>query len=54
MIKGDDEFEIVFVRGRIYEFSPKVISEYLNISISKNFNYERDYILDDVASELLG
>ena len=31
-----------------------MINEYLNISISENFNYERDDALDDVAFELLG
>ena len=54
LIVGDDEFEKVFVQGHVYEFSPRVISEYLNITIPENFNYERDYALDDVASELLG
>ena len=42
----------ILVEGE--DFSPKVISEYLNIPIPENFNFERDYILDDVASELLG
>ena len=42
------------MRGHVYDFLPRVISEYLNISIPKNFNFERDYVLDDVASELLG
>ena len=38
----------------MYDFLPRVISEYLNISIPKNFNFERDYAIDDVTSELLG
>ena len=53
-IEGVDEFEKVVVRWHVYEFYPRVISEYLNISIRENFNYERDYVLDDVTSELLG
>ena len=54
LVEGEDEFEKVFVRGHVYEFSPRVISEYLNITIPENFNYERDYVLDDFGSELLG
>ena len=38
------------MRGHIYEFSPRVISEYLNISILEHFNFEKDYVLDDVAT----
>ena len=46
LVEGEDEFEKVFVRGHMYEFSLRVISEYLNITIPENFNYERDYVLD--------
>ena len=42
------------MRGHVYDFSPSVINEYLNIPIPENFNFEKDYVLDDVASELLG
>ena len=54
LVEGEEQFEKVFVRGHVYDFSPRVISEYLNIFIPENFNFERDYVLDDVASELLG
>ena len=42
-----------FCEGHIYEFAPRVICEYLNISIPENFTFEKDYVLDDVATELL-
>ena len=42
------------MRGHIYEFFLGIISEYLNISIPEHFNFEKDYVLDDVATELLG
>ena len=42
------------MRGHVYEFSPRVISEYMNSSIPENFVFKKDYVLDDVASELLG
>ena len=54
LVEGEEQFEKAFVRGHVYDFSPRVISEYLNIPILENFNFERDYVLDDVASELLG
>ena len=54
LVEREDEFGKVFVKGHVYDFSSRVISEYLNISIPKNFNYERDYVLDDITSELLG
>ena len=54
LVKGEEQFEKVFVRGHVYEFSPRVISEYLNISIPEDFVFEKDYVLDDVAFELLG
>ena len=41
------------MRGHIYEFAPRVICECLNISIPENFTFEKDYVLDDVATELL-
>ena len=44
----------MFVWGHIYEFSPRVIYDYLIIPIPKNFVFEKDYVLDDVATELLG
>ena len=42
------------MREHVYDFSPRVISKYRNIPFPENFNFERDYVLDDVASELLG
>ena len=54
VVKRESKFEKVFVRGHVYDFSPRIISEYLNISVPEDFNYEKDYVLDDVASELLG
>ena len=44
----------VFVRGHIYEFSPRAIYEYLNIPILEIFSFEKEYVLDDVAIELQG
>ena len=54
VIEGNNQYEKVFVRGHVYEFSPRVICEYLNISIPKNFKFKKDYVLDDIATELLG
>ena len=54
VIEGENQFQKVFVRGNVYEFSPRVISEYLNISIPEDFVFEKDYALDEVATELLG
>ena len=42
------------MRGHVYKFSPIAICEYLNIPIPENFNFEKDYALDDVATKLLG
>ena len=44
----------MFLRGHVYEFSPRVVSEYLNISIREDFVFEKDYVVDDVPFELLG
>ena len=54
VVKGEDQFEKVVVRGHIYEFPPTVICEYLNITIPENFSFEKEHVLDDVATELLG
>ena len=53
VVQGETQFERVFVKGHIYEFSPRLIYEYLNIPILENFEFEKDYVLDDVATELL-
>ena len=39
VVEGEDQYEKVFVRGHIYEFSQMVICEYLNISIPESFNF---------------
>ena len=54
VVEGEPQFEKVFVRGHVYEFSPRVICEYLNLSFLENFSFEKEYVLDDVAIELLG
>ena len=54
VVQGKAQFEKVFVKGHVYKFSPRVISEYFNIPIPGNFNFEKEYVLDDVATELLG
>ena len=41
VIEGEEQFEKVFVRGHVYEFSPRVISEYLNIYIPGHFVFEK-------------
>ena len=47
------EFEKVYVHGHIYEFSPKEICEYLKIPMYSFNDFDRTYIMDGVASELL-
>ena len=54
VVEGEDQYKKVFVRGHIYEFSLRVICEYLNTSIPESFNFEKDYVLDDVAIKLRG
>ena len=54
VVQGEDQFEKVVVRGYIFEFSPMGICEYLNITIPENFTFEKDYVLDYVATKLLG
>ena len=54
VVEGEDQYEKVFVMGHFYEFLPRVICEYLNISILENFNFEKYYVLDDVVIEFLG
>ena len=49
VVKRENEFEKVIVKA-VYDFSPGIISEYLNILVPKDFNYEKDYVLDDEAS----
>ena len=47
--KGKPEFQKVFVRGHLYDFSPKVIYDYLKILL---YDFDKDYDMDVVASEL--
>ena len=54
LIQREPQFEKVFVRGHIYEFSPSALYEYLNITIPEDFDFEKDYVLDDIATEILG
>ena len=54
VVQGEPQFEKVFVRGHVYEFSSRAICEYLNIPIPENFTFEKEYVIDDVATELLG
>ena len=42
LVEGEEQFEKVFVRGHVYDFSSRVISEYLNISIPEDFVFEKD------------
>ena len=51
--KGKPEFQRVFMRGHVYDFSPKVICDYLKISLYDLSDFEKDYDMDVVASELL-
>ena len=53
-VQREPQFEKVFVKGHMYEFSPRAICESLNISIPENFNCEKEYVMDDVAIEQLG
>ena len=48
------EFEKVYVRGHVYEFSPKAICEYLRIIMYSFNEFDKTYYMDGVASKLLG
>ena len=52
VVQGEAQFE-KFLLWVMFEFSLRVISEYLKIPIPKNFNFEKEYVLDDVATKLL-
>ena len=47
------EFEKMYVCGHVYEFSPKTICEYLKIPMYSFNEFNKTYIMDGVASELL-
>ena len=47
------EFEKVYVCGRVYEFSTKVICEYLKILMYSFNEFDKTYNMDGVMSELL-
>ena len=53
-VPSEPEFETVYVRDYVYDFSLRAICDYLNIPIPEDFNFEKDYALDDVVIELLG
>ena len=44
----------MFVRGHVYEFSPKVIYDFLKIPLYGFDDFEKDYDMDAIATELLG
>ena len=53
-VPGESQFEKVYVKGHVYGFSPRATCECLNIPVPEDFNFEKDYALDDIAIELLG
>ena len=53
-VPREKEFEKVYVRAYVYDFSPKVICNYLNTPYFDLNENKKDYVRDDVASELLG
>ena len=54
VVLGEKEFEKVYVSGHIYNFSPRAIYMYLHILVLVDNPYEKDNVLDDVATKLLG
>ena len=54
VVPSESQFEKVYVRGNVYEFSRRAICDYLNILVPENSNFEKDYAIDDIATELLG
>ena len=52
--KGNNSLRKSLLGGYVYLFSSIIICEYLNIPIPKNFTFEKEYVLDDVAIESLG
>ena len=44
----------MFARGHVYDFSPKVICDYLKIPLYDFDDFEKDYDIDAVTSKLLG
>ena len=48
---GVPAFQKVFVRVHVYEISPKIICDFLKIPL---YDFEKDYDMDIVATELLG
>ena len=53
IVLGERQFEKVYVRGHIYNFSRVAICDYLHILVPDDFHFKMDYALDDVAIELL-
>ena len=54
VVPREEEFKKVYVRGHIYDFSPRAICTYLNIPIHDYDQNAKAHVLDDVAIELLG
>ncbi|PON56565.1 hypothetical protein TorRG33x02_296150 [Trema orientale] len=44
----------IFLQGHIYDFNYQVIADYLDIPVVATDEYEKEYEVDKVASELLG
>ena len=53
-VPGEIFFWKVYVRGHIYDFSPRASCTYLNIFVLDVDQNEKEYVLDDVVTELLG
>ena len=49
--EGKPEFQKVFVRGHVYDFSSKIICDYLKILL---YDFQKDYDMNVIAFELLG
>ncbi|PON49065.1 hypothetical protein TorRG33x02_318660 [Trema orientale] len=47
-------YQKVYVRGHVYEFSFLTIADFLDIPMVELDEYEKEYAIDTVASELLG
>ena len=50
---GKTTFQKIFITGHVYEFSPKVICDFLKIPLYEFDDFEKDYHMDVVATELL-
>ena len=48
-VLGEPQFEMVYVRGHIYNFPPRAICDCLHIPILHDFDFKKDYALNDAA-----